>query len=433
MYKKRFFLCLIFIIVSFYNLNATNYYYESLDSKEKLLYDNMLTALKLKKEFVDDNLLDFEKVSNVYYSVLNDNPHIFYISNKLNYSTKYMNNELLSAKVFFNYKDFDNLEIENIESELNKIKFSLFFDTIGFTNFEIVKYCFEYLCDNSTYDINQTDQSLVSVLVDNKGVCSSYAKSFQYLMDFFNIPCMLVEGRFIKSNENHVWNIVKLDGHWYHIDVTQSNANNDYIDYSYFCILDYQIKKDHIINDKINNIIWDKKTLSDKYFYLKNINCYFEKFSAKNIQNIIKKHIEVSKEPLIFMFENNFEYNLGLDYLINEKGFLKALMNFGYKVKDLKYHSNDLNHSVVFIINNIEKEDDLIIFNNYSKSNLKKEIINHSIKGNRVFKMLFKNLEDFENAKKILFEDEYIFELINNITSIEIKYYDGLYRFDLKI
>ena len=64
------------------------------------------------------------------------------------------------------------------------------------------------------------------------GVCESYAKTFQYLCTICNIDCISVWG---DAGEDHMWNIVSIDGVWYNIDCTWDDTFADVeIAYDYF-------------------------------------------------------------------------------------------------------------------------------------------------------------------------------------------------------
>ncbi len=64
-------------------------------------------------------------------------------------------------------------------------------------------------------------RSVYAVLVSGDTVCRGYANTFKLLLKRLGIECLLVES----EEMNHVWNMVKLDGEWYHLDVNQSNNN----------------------------------------------------------------------------------------------------------------------------------------------------------------------------------------------------------------
>lgn len=58
-------------------------------------------------------------------------------------------------------------------------------------------------------------------LVENRGICGGLAWAFQTLMEEANIECLCVSG-FLKEDlkTSHMWNLVKIDGQYYHVDPT---------------------------------------------------------------------------------------------------------------------------------------------------------------------------------------------------------------------
>ena len=66
---------------------------------------------------------------------------------------------------------------------------------------------------------NQGDVSgtAYGALVKKYAVCDGYSRAFQYLCHLAGLPCLRVFG---VGHEDHSWNMVKIDGAWYHTDVT---------------------------------------------------------------------------------------------------------------------------------------------------------------------------------------------------------------------
>ena len=54
-----------------------------------------------------------------------------------------------------------------------------------------------------------------------KGNCMAYSYAFVRLMQELEIPCVYV------SNEEHAWNMVRIDGRWYYVDITWEDAEGD--------------------------------------------------------------------------------------------------------------------------------------------------------------------------------------------------------------
>jgi transglutaminase/protease-like cytokinesis protein 3 len=92
----------------------------------------------------------------------------------------------------------------------------------------------DYLCQNVEPDESKASTFVViNTLIEGKGVCEGYSDAFWMLMDILNIDCQCVYG-----GGNHEWNIVKIDGEWYNIDVTW----NDGLRNKYFLISDAKLE-----------------------------------------------------------------------------------------------------------------------------------------------------------------------------------------------
>lgn len=57
-------------------------------------------------------------------------------------------------------------------------------------------------------------------LVNRKAVCLGYATTFQLLCDLAGVECITVPGAAFASQEDHGWNMVRLNGEWYCVDAT---------------------------------------------------------------------------------------------------------------------------------------------------------------------------------------------------------------------
>ena len=57
-------------------------------------------------------------------------------------------------------------------------------------------------------------------LVNRTAVCLGYDATFQLLMDMAGVECITVVGASRFSTEDHGWNMVRLNGNWYCLDVT---------------------------------------------------------------------------------------------------------------------------------------------------------------------------------------------------------------------
>lgn len=102
--------------------------------------------------------------------------------------------------------------------------------TEGMTDFEKELALHDWIVDNGHYDQTAHDPATpdglphskdpYGILVEGYGICLGYATTFQLLMDLAGVECITVTGASGWSREDHAWNLVKLEGEWYGVDVT---------------------------------------------------------------------------------------------------------------------------------------------------------------------------------------------------------------------
>ncbi len=96
----------------------------------------------------------------------------------------------------------------------------------------------DWLTSHAYYDLTYSYYGAEDVLFRGFGVCDSYSKAYQFLLNAAGIPNERV------FSETHAWNIAQFDGKWYHIDVTwddpsgSSAAVSGNETHTYFCVND---------------------------------------------------------------------------------------------------------------------------------------------------------------------------------------------------
>ena len=78
--------------------------------------------------------------------------------------------------------------------------------------------------------------SLVGAANQRKGVCETYAKTYDYLCTLFGLNCLLVTGQGMTDGSavGHAWNVIELDGEWYDVDVTWNDFEDTNISRVWF-------------------------------------------------------------------------------------------------------------------------------------------------------------------------------------------------------
>lgn len=139
----------------------------------------------------------------------------------------------------------DALESAKIafESETNRILSNI---NPLMSDYEIELYLHDTIVQTVDYTLNaQNAHNAYGALVDKKAVCDGYSKALQHLLRKCGIQALVVTG---VANTGHAWNIVKIDGKYYHTDATFDDASNDLF-HEYFNVSTNTITKDRTIND----------------------------------------------------------------------------------------------------------------------------------------------------------------------------------------
>ncbi|MBD5144508.1 MAG: hypothetical protein HDT21_01090 [Ruminococcus sp.] len=119
-------------------------------------------------------------------------------------------------------------------------------------DYEKLKYFHDYLVLNCESDPeDEYADTIYGALVRKKALCEGYTKAFSYLCNLGGIENVIVTG---KTTVPHMWNMVKLGGNWYHVDVTWDKPDDelhreypDVVLYQYFMVTDSVIKNNHTI------------------------------------------------------------------------------------------------------------------------------------------------------------------------------------------
>ena len=112
--------------------------------------------------------------------------------------------------------------------------------TGGMSEYDVVKTLHDYLVTHCEYEYRVDIGNMPFVSHQAEGallgtaVCSGYAKAYEALLDAAGIPNVTITGY---AGGYHAWNLVQVDGQWYHVDTTWDDPTaqgDDYIRYTYF-------------------------------------------------------------------------------------------------------------------------------------------------------------------------------------------------------
>lgn len=114
----------------------------------------------------------------------------------------------------------------------------------GKSDYEIVYAINEYLCDTVYYPANPPYEPIThtayGALKNGCAVCEGYACAAKLLLNAYGIESDIEVGE-CPGGGGHAWNLVKLDGAWYQLDVTWNDQS--YSRRDYFLVTDEYMKK----------------------------------------------------------------------------------------------------------------------------------------------------------------------------------------------
>lgn len=189
---------------------------------------------------------DSEKISAALWEAYNQNPLIGILDQaNYDYATK-----TLQVSYELSEDDTKKMQQESI-SKAKDIVSSII--TKDMNDYEKEAAINQYLCENGSYnekifDYINEDGTVAEgatkefansftpygILVENIGVCESYAESFLLLAKEAGLDAIIVTGTL--DGVNHEWNRVKLEDSWYTLDVT--NNDSETIPNGYFNLSD---------------------------------------------------------------------------------------------------------------------------------------------------------------------------------------------------
>lgn len=221
---------------------SVKYAYNTLNSTQKKLYAALFKGVSKHSSSIDVSGINAttSDLNKAYWAFDYENPQFFWLSDGYSYS--YSGNTVLSVDV----------QYSRTKSEADKIAPKLEAAAKKITDkaprekglFEQVKYLHDAVTEMTEYTKSGPSYKAEAdgPLLHGVALCEGYSKAFMYLCQSVGIECICVSGY---AGEGHMWNMLKLDGEWYNMDVTWDDPVGGLPNYTYFCIPTSKIKSDH--------------------------------------------------------------------------------------------------------------------------------------------------------------------------------------------
>lgn len=359
--------------------DANLFYRTMLTDDEKVTYDEIYNAIReVITSFPLKATVKSEELTKITKAVFFDSPEFFYWDGSCSYwvnsddkvtdiEIKYLNEEYIQEM----YNDFWNMTVPII-----------FYANMLESEIEKVKYVHDYICLSTEYDtesfkkntIGGLLQTAYSAVVEYKSVCAGYSKAFAYYMQQLSIPCSCI------YSNGHEWNIIKINGDCYQIDVTWDDTKDDYPRYFSLMHSDMQKVELHDLEEECNDLVKKYPSPQKKEIYTQSFG--FAPLGTPYTYselNRVDEDFLYPEKAVVFKDESNvFKYAETLEKFI-----------------DLYYdfcESNTGNKEKILIIKNVEVFNEIKEWlnseNNIKKDKLQKTLFNKK-EENIVLKLIF--------------------------------------------
>ena len=193
-----------------------------------------------------------------------------------------------------------------------------------------IKSVYEYIINTTEYNASAPDNQCVqSALLSHASVCAGYAKAFQYILHRMGYFCTYITGT-IPGGGDHAWNVVRIDGNYYHVDVTwgdpvfagnyEGGTGLTVMNYNYLCCTDAEILPTHTPD---GTIPLPECTDGSYNFYRIN-GMYYDTFDRDVIYNALMESVHSGSNSVVMKFGSREAYDAAKQELFTNKLYYDA-------------------------------------------------------------------------------------------------------------
>ena len=342
----------------------SKYFVKRLSKQNKYYFCKLYEAVTENKKYVTfDTPIHEDEVSTLMYILNYDCPELVHL--KGDYDLEYTGDKAeYVRKVEFSYC-MTKKEYVNALSALDDFFSGLISDLQGLSDFEKEKYVYDYIFSHCFYsEIPQLAGSAYGSLIKGYGRCEAFCKGFMWCMRKLGIDCICVSGSQNWDPSSmfleHSWNIVEIDGNWYHVDITVDNVQlgaggDNPPNYGFFNVDDGYITESHQISEIYTNLgIPVCRSMELNYHKMNNL-IITSGNPRQKLKDLMLEHFtENGIEKLSVKFETKDDY---IDVLNNMEEIIIEFLDG--KSDDVFQYNSYYNELSGTIIINIKRKDAL--------------------------------------------------------------------------
>lgn len=157
-----------------------------------------------------------DELAEYYNLALAKNPLLWYVDPDVGLSVAYNEKTLLITKVYpVSYITKSTAEIRSVQEQIAAKGDEILADINDtMTNVEKLLVVHDRIEELAAYDNTYKKYTAKELLIGGTAVCQGYASAYYYLLGRLGFSVGFVH------NDEHIWNVVYMNGYWYHIDTT---------------------------------------------------------------------------------------------------------------------------------------------------------------------------------------------------------------------
>ena len=306
-------------------VSGSRYAYQTLPKETQNVYDEVYDTILHHKEMQYVSTLELSVLDEAYQAVMADYGELFWVSG-YSYRQFTLNDAPVGMEFSPEYT-LDNEETQTVQVQIDaRVDEILSGITADATDYEKVKYIFEYLAGTVSYNASAPDnQNIISVFLNGETVCQGYASATQYLLTKLGIPSVIVTGT--ANGEAHAWNLVCMDGEYYYVDTTWGNSRYSWddetasnrINYNYFGVTTEEIEKTHTPGEGWK--LPECTATTDNYFVHEHL--YYTEWQPEDIGSVFRQAWENGEREASVKFATAELYQRAVDYFLTDQNIME--------------------------------------------------------------------------------------------------------------
>ena len=190
------------------------------------------------------SLLQYELKEKYLVAIFNDlvsySPELFFLNSKIGYRYFDKNDITYVAGIYFSY-NYQGRELREAVKDFEaQVDYIVSLVDPQMSEAEKALFVHDYMASLYAYDNDMTVYDAYRIMTGEYGVCKAYSLAYSAVLEKLGMKCIMV----VSNEMNHAWNLVQIDGKWYHVDLVYDDPGRDKpgrVGHGYFILSDTEI------------------------------------------------------------------------------------------------------------------------------------------------------------------------------------------------